>query len=87
MSVATSAPIAPEASVTPPPRLRPALVNGSPCYVECPPWCSEDHVAANERHLEDVCHTSGAVDLVAPRQGGAAHLLLLTRLIAGSGLR
>jgi hypothetical protein len=75
---------APESSVTSP-RLRPALVNGQRCWLECPPWCTEDHVAANERHLEDVCHTSGVADLVAPRLGGAPQLLLMTRLIAGDG--
>jgi hypothetical protein len=42
-------------------------------------------VAANERHLEDVCHTSGVADLVAPRLGGVPQLLLMTRLIAGDG--
>lgn len=68
-----------------PPHIRPALVNGHPCYVECPSWCTEDHVAANERHLEDVCHTSGAADLMAPRQDGSACLMLLTRLLAGNG--
>ena len=66
-------------------RISPALVNGQRVWLECPSWCTEDHVAANERHLEDVCHTSGAADLMAPRQGGPAQLLLLTRLIAGSG--
>lgn len=74
---------APAASVTP--RLSPALVNGQRIWIECPTWCTEDHVAANERHLEDVCHTSGAADLMAPRQGATPQLLLLTRLIAGSG--
>ncbi|MFG3585074.1 DUF6907 domain-containing protein [Streptomyces sp. NPDC047990] len=67
------------------PRLRPALVNGQRIWVECPIWCVEDHVAASERHLEDVCHTSGAADLVAPREGGPSQLLLLSRLIAGTG--
>lgn len=87
MTVATPAPAvaasAPAASVTP--RLRPALVNGQRIWIECQSWCTEDHVAANERYLEDVCHTSGAADLMAPRQNGPAQLLLLTRLIAGNG--
>lgn len=82
MTVASCSSPAPATSVTPPPRLRPALVNGQRIHVECPPWCTEDHVAANERHLEDILHTSGCSDLMAPRQGGPAQLLLLTRLIA-----
>lgn len=72
-------------AVQPTPRLSPALVNGQRIWIECPTWCTEDHIAANERHLEDVCHTSGAADLMAPRQDGPAQLLLLTRLIAGTG--
>jgi hypothetical protein len=77
-AVATSAPAA---SVTP--RISPALVNGQRVWLECPSWCTEDHVAANERHLEDVCHGSRAADLIVPRQDGSARLMLLTRLIAG----
>ncbi|MGQ4343546.1 DUF6907 domain-containing protein [Streptomyces sp. SAS_275] len=69
----------------PTPNLSPALVNGQRVWVECPHWCTEDHIAANERHLEDVCHTSGAADLIAARKDSAPHLLLLTRLIAGTG--
>lgn len=77
-AVATSAPAS---SVTP--RLSPALVNGQRVWLHCPNWCTEDHVAANERHLEDVCHGSRAADLIVPRQDGSAQLMLLTRLIAG----
>jgi hypothetical protein len=85
MTVAISAPVVAVPAPSPAPRIRPALVNGQCVWVECPSWCTEDHVAANERHLEDVCHTSGAADLMAPRQNGPAQLLLLTRLIAGTG--
>jgi hypothetical protein len=70
---------APAASVTPPvspaTRLRPALVNGSPIHLACPSWCTEDHVAANQRHLEDVAHTGENVDLVVP--GGRPSVRLL----------
>lgn len=74
--------LAPAASITP--RLSPALVNGQKLWIECPSWCTEDHVAANERHLEDICHGSRAADLIMPREDGSARLMLLTRLIAGN---
>lgn len=60
------------ASVTP--RLAPALVNGRRIFIECPAWCTEDHVAANQRNLEDVVHTGDNVDLLVP---GAPALRLL----------
>ncbi|MET9896659.1 hypothetical protein ABZZ47_42125 [Streptomyces sp. NPDC006465] len=41
-------------------------------------------MAANERHLEDVCHTSGAAGLMAPRHDSTPQLLL-TRLAAETG--
>lgn len=85
MTVATSMPSTPATSTTPPPRLRPALVNGQRIHVECPSWCTEDHVATNERYLEDVYHGSRVADLVAPRLGSVPQLLLMTRLIAGDG--
>lgn len=56
------------------PRLRPALVNGSPCHVECPPWCTEDHVASAVRFLEDLEHAGEMADLVIP--GGPGYRLL-----------
>ncbi|MER6135109.1 hypothetical protein [Streptomyces sp. NPDC001815] len=61
--------------------LRPALVNGSPIHVQCADWYSEDHVAANERHLADVAHTSSTADLMAPRADGPPKLLAFARLV------
>ncbi|MFF7329699.1 DUF6907 domain-containing protein [Streptomyces sp. NPDC008150] len=69
-------------SATPPPNLRPALVNGQPCWLDCPSWCSEDHVAASVRFIEDVSHSSPAVDLLVPREAGVAQLLLSARLVS-----
>jgi hypothetical protein len=65
MTVATSAPIAPEASVTPPPRFVPASV-GRPGRVQtvgvtCPAWCVLDHVAERVVAVEDISHR-GAPD-------------------------
>ncbi|MER6135113.1 hypothetical protein [Streptomyces sp. NPDC001815] len=51
-------------------------------HLSCPSWCSEDHVAANERHLADVAHTSATADLMAPRADGPAKLLAYARLVA-----
>mgnify|MGYP001558674090 CR=1 FL=1 len=64
-------------------RLRPALVNGQRIHVECASWCTEDHIAENARHLEDVCHSSVAVDLMSPRDNGPAKLLAYARVISG----
>lgn len=64
------------------PRLRPALVNGLRCWVECPPFCVTDHVAENERHLDDVTHCGAAVDLLVPRQDGGMQLLASARVLA-----
>lgn len=69
------------ASVTP--GFRPALVNGQRIFLQCPAWCIEDHVAENARHLEDVCHSSAAVDLMSPRDNGPARLLAYARVISG----
>jgi hypothetical protein len=74
----------PELAVAPTPRLSPALVNGQRIFLECASWCTEDHVAANERHLEDVCHSSAVVDLMSPRDSGPARLLAYARVIAGN---
>ena len=68
-------------NVTPTPRLRPALVNGQRCWVECPSYCVVDHVLENERFLVDVAHASAAVDLVVPRQNGSLQLLASARVL------
>jgi hypothetical protein len=63
MTVATSAPIAPEVSVTPTVspgfRLVPARIGtwsrSQIAYIQCPTWCREDH-AADPEALEDITH-------------------------------
>ncbi|MFJ8923895.1 DUF6907 domain-containing protein [Streptomyces sp. NPDC102415] len=67
------------------PHPRPALVNGVRILVECEPWCVEDHVAANERHLDDVDHGGEMVDLVVPDVDGEVQLLGHVRLSAEPG--
>ena len=78
-AVATSAPAA---SVTP--RLSPALVNGNRIHIECKEWCVTDHVAENERHLEDVAHAGALTDLVVP--GGEPGYRLLAHARLGADL-
>ncbi|MFF2475114.1 DUF6907 domain-containing protein [Streptomyces sp. NPDC058066] len=49
-------------------------MNGRQIFIECPSWCVTDHVAANERHLEDIEHAGEMTDLVIP--GGPGYRLL-----------
>jgi len=72
----------PASSVTP--RIVPALVNGNRVHIECLPWCTTDHVAENERHLEDVAHAGALTDLVVP--GGEPGYRLLAHARVGADL-
>lgn len=77
--------VVPEQPMTPAPaeaalRLVPALVHGQRVYVECPSWCVSDHVAENERHLEDIAHAGPMADLVVPGGGPGYQLLVHARL-------
>ena len=65
--VPEQAPVA-AASVTPS-RIVPALVNAMPVWIECPDWCTIDHVAQNMRHLVDIWHGSDTVSLYEPDDG------------------
>lgn len=69
-------------ALAPAPALRivPALVNGQRIFVECPTWCSMDHVAENERHLEDLYHGGNFSDLKLRRSSGELELLMFARL-------
>ena len=83
MTVATSALIAPEASVTPPAvpavapgfRLVPALIGreGSAQYawLPCPEWCNQDHANDRQVAVEDVWHSGDFVDLNMPHRDGS----------------
>ncbi|MEU1071892.1 MULTISPECIES: hypothetical protein [unclassified Streptomyces] len=62
-------------SLSPGVRLVPALVHGQRVWLECESWCVLDHVAENERHLEDVAHAGPMTDLVVP--GGEPDYRLL----------
>jgi hypothetical protein len=55
-------------------------VNGRRIVIECQDWCVTDHVAENERHLEDVAHRGAPVDLVLPGVESELQLLAYARL-------
>ncbi|MEV5944730.1 hypothetical protein [Streptomyces sp. NPDC051994] len=78
MPGATSTPVAPASE--PPTRLVPALVHGQLIHISCPSWCVLDHVAENDRFLEDVYHSGEMVDLEVPRFNGDPALLAFIRL-------
>jgi len=61
-------------------RLVPAVVGGHQIHIECPAWCTVDHVAYAEGFLEDVWHCGGQADLYAPRIGKTPDLALYARL-------
>lgn len=64
----------------PTPRLSPALIKGVKILIECREWCTVDHVAANENHVEDVWHAGEYADLNVPRMTGTPELLAFARL-------
>lgn len=68
------------APTDPQPRLVPALVDGRQIWIECPDWCVLDHVAANDRFLEDVYHSGEMIDLEVPRFNVDPMLLAFVRL-------
>ncbi|MEV6547962.1 hypothetical protein AB0M57_04540 [Streptomyces sp. NPDC051597] len=61
-------------------RLVPALIHGQRVHLECPIWCVTDHVAENERHLEDVAHAGPLTDLAVPGGDPFYRLLAHARL-------
>jgi hypothetical protein len=68
---------------TPPTRrIVPALVDGAPLLLECPGWCTLDHVRADETTLDEVYHSGESADLLTPDTGivGAAQLMLFAQL-------
>ncbi|MFE4671078.1 DUF6907 domain-containing protein [Streptomyces sp. NPDC056723] len=68
------------AALVPEPRIVPASVNGRQVFIECPSWCVTDHVAENERYLEDVEHSGELFDLVIPGDSSGYRLLAHARL-------
>ncbi|MFF7577545.1 DUF6907 domain-containing protein [Streptomyces sp. NPDC008061] len=67
---------------TTPARLRPAKVREGRIYIECPAWCTKDHVYDGETALIDVYHSGDPVDLMVPHLGEDAQPLVHVRLNA-----
>ncbi|MFI5985082.1 DUF6907 domain-containing protein [Streptomyces sp. NPDC051555] len=61
-------------------RIVPAMVSGQQIFVECPSWCTVDHVEHAEGFLVDLWHASNYADLNAPRIGKDPELVLFARL-------
>jgi len=61
-------------------RIVPALIDGSPVYLDCPTWCTIDHVRDNQKYLVDVWHSGPFADLEAPRRGSTPGLVAYARL-------
>jgi hypothetical protein len=84
MTLATPKVVGAVAPISPAPRIVPALVNGQQVYIPCSTWCTTDHVAENERHLEDIAHCGALTDLVLP--GGEPAVRLLGHVRLGADL-
>jgi hypothetical protein len=61
-------------------RFVPAIVSGAEIRIECPTWCTVDHVADPEGHLVDVEHSSDFADLSVPREGEDDTPLVFARI-------
>lgn len=58
----------------------PAVIDGHTVHLECPTWCTVDHVRDSQKFLEDVWHSGTFADLEAPRRNGTPSLLAYARL-------
>jgi hypothetical protein len=61
-------------------RIVPAMVDGQYVYLECPTWCTIDHVQENQKFLVDVWHSGPFMDLEAPRRDNTPMLMTYARL-------
>lgn len=65
-------------------RLVPALIGKRDreqlVYIECPAWCTEDHVAEPETHVEDISHKTRAASIhsLSVVKTGIVHALYAT---------
>lgn len=64
----------------PPSRIVPAVVSGTRIYIECPAWCTVDHVDSAENHVEGVWHGGDYANLNVSRIGREPDLLAFARL-------
>ncbi|MFG2596689.1 DUF6907 domain-containing protein [Streptomyces sp. NPDC048462] len=65
-----------------PVRMVPARVDGHTVLIDCPAWCTFDHVAEDALFLDDVYHSTDTVTLMAPRVGAEDAPLVNARLNA-----
>lgn len=72
--------VQPPASAGPETRIVPALIDSQRVFLECPIWCTIDHVRENQKFLVDVWHSGNFADLEAPRSSGIPDLLAYARL-------
>ncbi|NWF25266.1 hypothetical protein HW130_03135 [Streptomyces sp. PKU-EA00015] len=63
-----------------PSRIVPAVVSGARIFIECPAWCTVDHVDSAENHIADVWHGGDYANLNVPRLGKSPDLLAFARL-------
>lgn len=61
-------------------RIVPAMIDGQRVFIECPTWCTIDHVRENQKFIVDVWHSGEFADLEAPRRNGTPDLLAYARL-------
>lgn len=61
-------------------RIVPAVVRGEQIFIECPSWCTVDHVEDATGHIVDIWHASGHVDLNAPTMGQAPELMAFAKI-------
>ena len=72
--------VQPPASAGPETRIVPALIDGTRVFIECPTWCTIDHVRENQKFLVDVWHSGEFADLEAPGPNGIPDLLAYARI-------
>lgn len=61
-------------------RLSPALVKGVRIHVECPSWCTVDHVASPENFVEDIWHAGDYANLKVPQVNSRDDMFAFARL-------
>lgn len=61
-------------------RLSPALVRGTRIFIQCPAWCTVDHVDEGANHVEDIWHAGDYADLSVPNMTGKTGLLAFARI-------
>ncbi|MFG3488526.1 DUF6907 domain-containing protein [Streptomyces sp. NPDC047972] len=61
-------------------RLVPAMISGVTVHIECPAWCTVDHVADPEGFLADIWHGGDYTHLHAPHMGSSDDMIAWARL-------